>query len=135
MKSLLNISLFIALTAVLLSCESDEDFTTPDGVVKTFIKAGTEKDKDLLSECFIEDSYREWKKIKDKSITDQELDDLKDFVEGAKVTGVKLDKTRRFRRRRGAKRGANAVVSVKFKSRDEEIHVQEVDHRWYIVDF
>lgn len=133
MKSLLSITLIILLGTSFVSCQNKEDFSSPDGVVQTFIDAGMNKDQEILSKCFSENSPGEWDKFRNKSLSGQELEELKEFVDGAKITGLEKGKIR-LGRRRGSRKN-QAVVLVKFKSRDEKIRVVRKDHRWYIVDF
>lgn len=78
------------------------DFSSPRAAVETFIAAGTNKDADLLSQCFDAESPGEFRKLREKTASQKDLDSLAEFVRGAQITDVK-------------EKGDAAVVSVKFK--------------------
>ncbi|MCG8577444.1 MAG: hypothetical protein MI810_21360 [Flavobacteriales bacterium] len=121
MKYFLSLSL---ITLLSLSCQlPTEKFSSPEAVVATFITASLEKDKELLSQCFSENSPGEWDELKDKSATDKELEELKEFVTDAVIK--KTEQTDDHA----------AIVYVKFTSRDEKIHTTKENGRWYILDF
>lgn len=98
------------------------DFSTPKAAVETFIKAGTNRDADLLSRCFDASSPGEFRKYRDKTASQKEMDEMAEFVQDAQVTDVN-------------ETGDNAKVSVKFKKRNEEITMKKSADGWKIVDF
>ena len=98
------------------------DFSSPRAAVETFIAAGTNKDADLLSQCFDAESPGEFRKLREKTASQKDLDSLAEFVRGAQITDVKEN-------------GYSAMVSVKFKQRDEQIKMKKSDAGWKIVDF
>lgn len=98
------------------------DFSTPKAAVETFIMAGTKRDADLLSRCFDASSAGEFRKYRDKTASQKEMDEMAEFVQDAQVTDSK-------------ETGDNAIVSVKFKKRNEEITMKKSADGWKIVDF
>lgn len=98
------------------------DFSSPRAAVETFIAAGANRDADLLSQCFDADSPGEFRKLREKTASQKDLDELADFVRGAQVTDVK-------------EAGDRAVVSVKFTKRNEEISMKKSAGGWKILDF
>jgi hypothetical protein len=121
MKYFLSL-LFIGLLG--LSCQlPTQNFSSPEAVVATFITASLEKDKEVLSQCFSKNSPGEWDELKDKSATNKELEELKEFVTDAVIT--KTEQTDNH----------TAIVHVKFTARDEKIHTTKENDRWYILDF
>ena len=98
------------------------DFSSPRAAVETFIAAGTNRDADLLSQCFDAESPGEFRKLREKTASQKDLDGLADFVRGAQITDVKEN-------------GDAALVSVKFKERNEEIKMKKSASGWKIVDF
>lgn len=98
------------------------DFSTPKAAVQTFIKASVNRDKELLSQCFDSGSPGEFRRYREKTASQKDLDELAEFADGAQVGDVNES-------------GENAVVQVKFKSRDEEIKMKRTDGKWRILDF
>lgn len=98
------------------------DFSTPKAAVDTFITAAERRDVDLLSQCFDADSAGEFRKLREKTASQKELDDLATFAQGAQVVDVK-------------EKGDRALVSVKFKERNEEIAMKKSAGGWKILDF
>ena len=98
------------------------DFSTPSKAVETFIRAGAAKDAETLSQCFAVESSREFKELRDKSATVEQLDELAGLLAGGPVTGEALN-------------GDQATVSVKLSSRDERIALTKGEGGWKIVDF
>lgn len=98
------------------------DFSTPKAAVETFIKAGTNRDADLLSQCFHPDSPGEWRKYREKTLSAKQLDETATELRGAEVTDVK-------------ETGETAVVKVTFKERKEEISMKKSGSGWKILDF
>jgi hypothetical protein len=98
------------------------DFSSPRAAVETFIAAGTNRDADLLSQCFDAGSPGEFRKFREKTASQKDLDNLAEFVRGAQITDVKEN-------------GDAAVVSVKFKERNEEIKMNKSASGWKILDF
>ena len=98
------------------------DFSTPKAAVETFIAAGTARDADLISRCFDAGSPGEFRKLREKTASPKELDELAEFVKGGQVLGSK-------------ETGDTALVSVKFSKRDEEIEMKKSADGWKIVDF
>ena len=100
------------------------DFSTPASAVETFIAAGVARDLDLLSQVFSSDAPAEFDFLRNKTASNEELDGLAAFVEGAEITGVRISNDQ-----------TAAVVAVKFRSRDEEISLIKTVDGWKIVDF
>lgn len=98
------------------------DFSTPRAAVETFIAAGTNRDADLVSQCFDAESPVEFRKLREKTASQKEMDELADFVRGAQIKDVK-------------ETGDRAVVSVIFKQRNEEISMKKSASGWKILDF
>ena len=98
------------------------DFSSPRAAVYTFIAAGTNRDAEVLSQCFDAESPGEFRKLREKTASQKELDDLAEFVKGAQITDVKES-------------GDRAVVSVTFKARNEEISMKKSAAGWKILDF
>jgi hypothetical protein len=98
------------------------DFSTPKAAVETFISAGTSRDADLISRCFDAESPGEFRKLREKTASPKELDELATFVKGAQVLDAK-------------ETGDTARVSVKFNERNEEITMKKSADGWKIVDF
>ena len=104
------------------AAKSKGDFTSPKAAVYTFIAAGTNRDAEMLSQCFDAESPGEFRKYREKTASQKDLDGLADFVNGAQITDVKES-------------GDRAVVSVKFKARNEEISMKKSAAGWKILDF
>ena len=98
------------------------DFSTPKAAVETFIAAGQSRDADLLSQCFDAGSAGEFRKLREKTASPKELDELATFVKGAEVIEAKES-------------GDSARVKVKFNERDEELTMKKSTGGWKIVDF
>ena len=98
------------------------DFSTPKAAVETFIAAGQSRDADLISRCFDANSPGEFRKLREKTATPKELDELATFVRGARVIDA-------------AEKGDSARVKVKFNERDEEMTMNKSADGWKIVDF
>lgn len=98
------------------------DFSTPKAAVETFISAGSNRDAALLSQCFHPDSPGEFRKLREKTSSARDLDELAGFVEGATVGDVD-------------EKGDKAVVKVAFKKRNEEISMKKSEGDWKILDF
>ena len=115
----------VLLTLLLIACSSlqSADFSTPESTVETFINAAMEKDVEILSQCFSERSPGEWDDLRYKRSTDKDLSQGKKFVSGGTIIKTEMDGT------------DAAIVFVKFKSRDEKIHMVKENGRWYIGDF
>jgi hypothetical protein len=117
-----NISKSEGNTAYAKRAKPRGDFSTPKSAVETFITAGLNKDADLLSQCFHPDSPGEFRKLREKTSSAKDLDELATFVRGAEIVDVK-------------EKGDSAVVSVVFKSRNEEIRMKKSEGDWKILDF
>ena len=102
--------------------KSKGDFSTPKAAVETFIKAGTARDVELLNQCFDAGSPGEFRRFRDKTATAKDLDEMAEFTQGAQVGEA-------------TESGDEAVVSVKFKQRDEKIKMKRSDGNWRILDF
>jgi len=102
--------------------KSKGDFSSPKAAVYTFIAAGANRDAEMLSQCFDSESPGEFRKFREKTASQKDLDGLAEFVSGAQITDVKES-------------GDRAVVSVKFKARDEEISLKKSAGGWKILDF
>lgn len=98
------------------------DFSTPKAAIDTFISAAANRDADLLSTCFDEDSPKEFQKFRDKTASQKDLDELATFVKSARVTGIEQS-------------GNAAEVSVQFNERNEQIAMKKTSEGWKIVDF
>jgi hypothetical protein len=101
---------------------SSGDFSTPKAAVQTFIKAGSNRDKELLSQCFDSGGPGEFRRYREKTASQKDLDGLAEFVQGAEVGEA-------------SESGDSAMVKVKFKQRDEEIKMKRTDGKWRILDF
>ena len=104
------------------AAKSKGDFSSPKAGVNTFISAGTNRDAEMLSQCFDAESPGEFRKYREKTASQKDLDGLAEFVNGAQITDVKES-------------GDRAVVSVKFKARNEEISMKKSAGGWKILDF
>lgn len=98
-------------------------FDTPEKVVEAFIAAGASRDVDALSECLSAGCESEFRPLKEKTASSEDLDGLAQLVQGGTVQGVDAESSEK------------AVVRVKFGSRDEQIHVEKTDKGWQIVAF
>ncbi len=108
---------------MMTSCgeKSDYDFSTPEASIKSLIKASAKKDKDALSLCFSKES-KEFKEIVDKTISDGDLEELKQLFANATIKGVE-------------EKDNLALVSIKLSSRDEEIQMKKENNNWVVFDF
>jgi len=102
--------------------KSKGDFSSPKAAVYTFIAAGTNRDAEMLSQCFDPEGPGEFRKYREKTASQKDLDGLAEFVNGAQITDAKES-------------GDRAVVSVKFKARNEEISMKKSAGGWKILDF
>lgn len=108
---------------VLTSCgNSGYDLSSPESTMNTLIKASSEKDKEGLSVCFSKQSAGEFKSIVNKTLTDKDLNDLKEMFENAKIKSSKIE-------------GSSASVSIQLTTRDEEISMTKENENWVILDF
>lgn len=105
-----------------VAAKAKGDFSTPKAAVETFIAAATSRDADLLSQCFDASGPNEFRKLREKTASQKDLDGLATFAQGAQVLDTK-------------EKGDLARVSVKFKERDEEITMKKSADGWKIVDF
>jgi hypothetical protein len=78
--------------------------------------------RSCFSQCFDAESPGEFRKYREKTASQKDLDGLAEFVSGAQVTDVKES-------------GDRALVSVKFKARNEEITMKKSAGSWKILDF
>jgi S1-C subfamily serine protease len=99
-------------------------FTTPEAAVETFLAAAATRDLDQLSQCFSDKAPGEWDGLRNKTAGKQELDQLAEFVQGARVGNAKVSPD-----------GIAATVPVRFKARDEIINMIKTVNGWRIVDF
>jgi hypothetical protein len=107
----------------LTSCgNSGYDLSSPESTINTLIKASSEKDKNGLSLCFSKQSAGEFKSIVDKTLSEKDLNDLKEMFENATIKSSKID-------------GSYASISVKLPQRDEEILMIKENENWVILDF
>jgi hypothetical protein len=118
---ILGVILFTSM--VLTSCgNSGYDLSSPESTINTLIKSSSEKDKEGLSLCFSKQSAGEFKSIVNKTLTDKDLNDLKEMFENAKIKSSKID-------------GSSASVSIQLTNRDEEIWMAKENENWVIIDF
>jgi hypothetical protein len=89
--------------------------------MNTLFKASSEKDKEGLSVCFSKQSS-EFETIVNKTLTDKDLNDLKEMFENAKIKSSKIE-------------GSSASVSIQLTNRDEEISMAKENENWVILDF
>ena len=136
MKKVLPFTLLIALTAfVFNSCgnkneqstaqetaKAKYDQSTPEATIKTLIDVSSKKDKQGLSLCFSKQSAGEFKSIVNQTLSDDDLTELKEMFENAKILSTRIDGTR-------------AVVSIHLTKRDEEISMAKENENWVILDF
>ncbi len=107
---------------VLTSCgNSGYDLSSPESTMNTLFKASSEKDKEGLSVCFSKQSS-EFETIVNKTLTDKDLNDLKEMFENAKIKSSKIE-------------GSSASVSIQLTTRDEEISMTKENENWVILDF
>jgi hypothetical protein len=107
----------------LTSCgTSGYDLSSPESTINTLIKASSEKDKNGLSLCFSKQSAGEFKSIVDKTLSEKDLNDLKEMFANATIKSSKID-------------GSNATISIKLPQRDEEILMIKENENWVILDF
>lgn len=104
------------------AAKSKGDFSTPKAAVETFIAASGARDADLISRCFAAESAGEFRKLREKTASPKELDELGEFTQGGQVLDAK-------------EKGDSALVSVKFNKRDEQIAMTKTADGWKIVDF
>lgn len=119
------LAILLGFSLLALYCQPTKKITgspDPQEVVQKFIYAGMAMDREVLSQCFHEDSPGEWDDIRNKTISDRKLKELKEFVTGAEITGTEMTDW-------------GAIVFVKFKSRNEEIKTVNNGSGWLIADF
>jgi hypothetical protein len=121
-KSITTLCSFLCLLVVLVACGSRQDLSTPEATVQTLIDASMAKDKDNLSACFSKNSAGEFKMIVNKTLTNKHLSELKELFTGAIITSSHIE-------------GQTAVVSLKLKSREENIALSKEGEHWLILDF
>jgi predicted small lipoprotein YifL len=123
MKKVMMIFGVILFTSmVLTSCgNSGYDLSSPESTMNTLFKASSEKDKEGLSVCFSKQSS-EFETIVNKTLTDKDLNDLKEMFENAKIKSSKIE-------------GSSASVSIQLTNRDEEISMAKENENWVILDF
>jgi predicted small lipoprotein YifL len=123
MKKVMMIFGVILFTSmVLTSCgNSGYDLSSPESTMNTLFKASSEKDKEGLSVCFSKQSS-EFETIVNKTLTDKDLNDLKEMFENAKIKSSKIE-------------GSSASVSIQLTTRDEEISMTKENENWVILDF
>ncbi len=100
------------------------DFSTPQAAVESLISAAVARDAELLSKCFADNAPGEFAKLRDKTASQKDLDELAEFLQDGKITESVI-----------ADQGDAAQVQVKLKSRDESIKMTKVGDQWKIVDF
>lgn len=103
--------------------KSAADFSTPKKTVETFFIAASKSDSEILSQCFADTAESEFKRIKDKEVPAEGLQELAALVEGAEIGDSIVQENN------------DALVRVKFKGRDEEISLVDTDDGWKIVGF
>ena len=118
-----NFTIILFLSIFALSLQTADKFSSPETLIETFISASSEQNKEVLSQCFSETAPGEWDAIRSKTITEDGLQELKEFVSGATITAMEM------------KSEDHAIVYVAFESRDETILTIKEKGRWYILDF
>ena len=103
---------------------SKGDFSSPRTAIDTFIAAGSARDVELLSQCFADNAAGEFDDLRNKTASQENLEELAEFVEGANITGVTITENQN-----------TAVVKVEFRSRNEQIYMTRTAAGWKIVDF
>jgi len=98
------------------------DRSSPEATFKTLITASIEKDKEGLSLCFSEESAGEFERIVNRSLSEEDLNELKEMFENATIKSTKIH-------------GDHALLSVKLSIRDEEISMRKENDNWVILDF
>ncbi|MCF8269893.1 MAG: hypothetical protein K9I25_07950 [Crocinitomicaceae bacterium] len=122
-KVMMILGVILFTSMVLTSCgNSGYDLSSPESTMNTLIKASSEKDKEGLSVCFSKQSAGEFKSIVNKTLTDKDLNDLKEMFENANIKSSKID-------------GSSASVSIQLSNRDEEIWMAKENENWVILDF
>ena len=122
-KAIMILGVILFTSMVLTSCgNSGYDLSSPESTMNTLIKASSEKDKEGLSLCFSKKSAGEFKSIVNKTLSDKDLNDIKEMFENAKIKSSKID-------------GTSASVSIQLTNRDEEIWMAKENENWVILDF
>ena len=98
------------------------DRSSPEATFNTLVNASNEKDIEGLSLCFSQESAGEFERIVNKSLSERDLNDLKEMFGNATIKSSKIE-------------GEIALVSVKLSNRDEEISMQKENDNWVILDF
>jgi len=96
--------------------------SSPEATFNTLVNASNEKDIEGLSLCFSQESAGEFERIVNKSLSEGDLNDLKEMFGNATIKSSKIE-------------GEIALVSVKLSNRDEEISMQKENDNWVILDF
>jgi hypothetical protein len=100
-------------------------FATPEASVNTFIRAAVNKDMKLLSQCFAENSAREFSNIRSQSASGKYYEQLSDMFDGAEVIDFE-------------RLGLKAAVKVNlpnFRRKEEILQMSKTVGGWKIQDF
>jgi hypothetical protein len=98
------------------------DRSSPEATFKTLVTASNEKDKEGLSLCFSQVSAGEFERIVNKSLSEKDLNELKEMFGNATIKSSKIE-------------GDKALLSVTLSIRDEEISMIKENDNWVILDF
>jgi len=98
------------------------DRSTPEATFKTLVTASNEKDKEGLSLCFSQASAGEFERIVNKSLSEKDLNELKEMFGNATIKSSEIE-------------GDKALLSVTLSIRDEEINMRKENDNWVILDF
>lgn len=99
------------------------DFSTPRSAVQTLITAAAARDMELLSRCFADSAAEEFTPLRTRSASAKDLDDLAGLFQDAAITAERIEGDR------------TATVTVKLKTRNEEIDLVRTGAAWQVADF
>lgn len=143
MKNLIKNAILILCSAVILfSCGNSSDSSSnmepekkaqssdgpkydrssPEATFKTLVTASNEKDKEGLSLCFSKESPGEFENIVNKSLSEKQLNEIKEMFGNATIKSFKSE-------------NGQALLSVSLSNRDEEIKLKKENDNWVILDF
>jgi hypothetical protein len=98
------------------------DFSTPAAAANTLVAAATARDADLLSHCFAGNAATEFQRLRTKTASAKDLDDLAALFRNGAVGEERIS-------------GAQATVRVSLDARNEEIELAKTSGGWKVVDF
>lgn len=99
------------------------DFSTPRLAVQSLMTAAAARDIAVLSQCFADSAAEEFTSLRTRNASAKDLDDLAGIFQGAAITAERMEGDR------------TATVTVKLKTRDEEIDLVRTGDTWQVSDF